>query len=86
MQRWLAELRVNNIAVPSQHMHTFGEPVNMWLSYDGLYAKIRNVLGKDLMSAHLFAFINRRATQMSVMYRDRSGFFAVGLRVKNKDD
>jgi transposase len=38
----------------------YGEPVNMRLSYDGLYAKIRNVMGKDPMSGHLFAFINRR--------------------------
>jgi transposase len=52
----------------------YGEPVNMRLSYDGLYAKIRNVMGKDPMSGHLFAFINRRATQMKVMYWDRSGF------------
>ena len=28
----------------------YGEPVNMRLSYDGLYAKIRNVMGKDPMS------------------------------------
>ena len=35
----------------------YGEPVNMRLSYDGLYAKIRNVMGKDPMSGHLFAFI-----------------------------
>jgi transposase len=52
----------------------YGEPVNMRLSYDGLYAKIRNVMGKDPMSGHLFAFINRRATQMKVIYWDRSGF------------
>jgi len=52
----------------------YGEPVNMRLSYDGLYAKIRNVMGKDPLSGHLFAFINRRATQIKVMYWDRSGF------------
>ena len=52
----------------------YGEPVNMRLSYDGLYAKIRSVMGKDPMSGHLFAFINRRATQMKVMYWNRSGF------------
>ena len=52
----------------------YGEPVNMRLSYDGLYANIRNVMGRDPMSGHLFAFINRRAMQMKVMYWDRSGF------------
>ena len=38
----------------------YGEPVSMRLSYDGLYAKIRHVMGKDPLSGHLFAFINRR--------------------------
>lgn len=52
----------------------YGEPVNMRLSYDGLYAKIRIAMGRDPMSGHLFAFINRRATQIKVMYWDRSGF------------
>ncbi len=52
----------------------YGEPVNMRLSYDGLYAKIRHAMGRDPLSGHLFAFINRRATQIKVMYWDRSGF------------
>jgi len=46
----------------------------MRLSYDGLFTKIRQVMGQDPMSGHLFAFINRRATQIKVMYWDRSGF------------
>jgi transposase len=52
----------------------YGEPVNMRLSYDGLYAKIRIAMGCDPMSRHLFAFINRRATQIKVIYWDRSSF------------
>ena len=43
----------------------YGEPVNMRLSYDGLYAKIRNVMGKDPISGHLLAFINRRTADES---------------------
>ena len=62
----------------------YGEPVNMRLSYDGLYAKIRNVMGKDPMSGHLFAFINRRATQMKVMYWDRSGFCIWSKRLEEE--
>jgi transposase len=52
----------------------YGEPVNMRLSHDGLYAKIKNVMGQDPLNGHLFAFINRRATQIKVIYWDRSGF------------
>ena len=52
----------------------YGEPVNMRLSFDGLYALTRHTLQLDPMSGHLFVFINRRATQMRVLYWDRTGF------------
>ena len=43
-------------------------------SYDGLYALTRNTLHQNPLSGHLFVFINRRATQMKVLYWDRTGF------------
>jgi transposase len=46
----------------------------MRLSFDGLYALAKHTMGKDPMSGHLFAFINRRATQIKVLYWDRTGF------------
>ena len=52
----------------------YGEPVNIRLSFDGLYALTRHTLQLDPMSRHLFVFINRRATQMRVLYWDRTGF------------
>lgn len=61
----------------------YGEPVNMRLSYDGLYAMIQNVMGQDPMSSHLYAFINRRATQIKVMYWDRSGFCIWSKRLES---
>jgi transposase len=51
----------------------YGEPVSMRLSYDGLYALARHGLHQDPLSGHLFAFINRRATQIKVLYFDRTG-------------
>jgi transposase len=51
----------------------YGQPVNMRLSYDGLYALTRNGLQQDPLSGSLFAFINRRATQVKVLYWDRTG-------------
>jgi len=51
----------------------YGQPVNMRLSFDGLYALTRNVLQQDPLSGHLFAFINRRGTQIKVLYYDRTG-------------
>lgn len=54
--------------------HLYGEPVDMRKSFDGLYALTRNSLKLNPLSGHLFVFINRRATQMKVLYWDRSGF------------
>jgi transposase len=51
----------------------YGEPVSMRLSFDGLYALTRHHLQQDPLSGHLFAFINRRATQIKVLYFDRNG-------------
>ena len=45
----------------------------MRLSFDGLYALTRHKLAQDPLSGHLFAFINRRATQIKVLYFDRTG-------------
>ena len=55
-------------------VHVYGQPVDMRKSFDGLYALTRQELGLDPMSGRLFVFINRRATQMKVLYWDRSGF------------
>ena len=55
-------------------VHLCGQPVDMRKSYDGLYALTRSVLQQNPLSGHLFVFINRRATQMKVLYWDRTGF------------
>ncbi|MDP1898539.1 MAG: IS66 family insertion sequence element accessory protein TnpB [Sulfurimicrobium sp.] len=55
-------------------VHLYGQPVDMRKSFDGLYALTRQGLGQDPLSGHLFVFINRRATQMKVLYWDRTGF------------
>jgi transposase len=51
----------------------YGQPVNMRLSFDGLYALARHILHQDPLSGNLFAFINRRANQIRVLYFDRTG-------------
>ena len=55
-------------------VHIYGRPVDMRKSFDGLYALTRHQLGCDPLSGELFVFINRRGTQMKVMYWDRTGF------------
>ena len=60
----------------------FGEPVSMRLSFDGLYALARHRLQQDPLSGHLFAFINRRATQIKVLYFDRTGLCVWSKRLE----
>ncbi len=55
-------------------VYLYGEPVDMRKSFDGLYALARNGLRQDPLNGHLFAFVNRRATHIKVLYFDRSGW------------
>ena len=60
----------------------YGQPLNMRLSFDGLYALAKHVMPKDPLSGHLFAFINRRATQIRVLYFDRTGLCVWAKRLE----
>ena len=60
----------------------YGRPVSMRLSYDGLYALAKHTMQQDPMSGNLFAFINRRANQVKVLYFDRSGWCVWSKRLE----
>lgn len=60
----------------------YGEPVNMRLSYDGLFALTKNRMGLEPWNGSLFAFINRRATQIKVLYFDRTGLCVWAKRLE----
>jgi transposase len=51
-------------------------------SFDGLSALTARALGQDPMSGALFVFINRRATQMKVLYWDRTGYCVWAKRLE----
>ena len=63
-------------------VHLYGVPADMRKSFDGLSALARNAMGFDPLSGHLFVFINRRATQIKVLYFDRSGFCVWAKRLE----
>lgn len=63
-------------------VHLYGQPVDMRKSFDGLYALTRQELGQNPLSGRLFVFINRRATQMKVLYWDRTGFCVWAKRLE----
>ena len=52
----------------------YGQPTDMRKSFDALYALARNGWQEDPLSGHLFVFVNRRGTQIKVLYFDRSGW------------
>lgn len=60
----------------------YGQPTDMRKSYDGLYALARQGFDTDPLAGHLFVFVNRRATQMKVLYFDRSGWCLWGKRLE----
>ncbi|HZP87860.1 MAG TPA: IS66 family insertion sequence element accessory protein TnpB [Burkholderiales bacterium] len=60
----------------------YGAPVDLRRSFDGLYALTRQGLQQDPLSGHLFAFINRRGTQIKVLYFDRSGLCVWAKRLE----
>ena len=49
-------------------------PTDMRKSYDGLAAVVRHLLGEDPLSGDAFIFVNRRRTQMRVLYFAGDGF------------
>lgn len=55
-------------------VHLYGEPCDMRKSFDGLQGLTRQGLRMDPLDGALYVFVNRRATQMRVLYFDRSGF------------
>ncbi|HET9394494.1 MAG TPA: IS66 family insertion sequence element accessory protein TnpB [Nitrospiraceae bacterium] len=52
----------------------YGAPCDMRKSFDGLQALTRHAMGLDPLDGALYVFVNRRGTQVRVLYFDRSGF------------
>lgn len=63
-------------------VHLYGEPTDMRCSFDGLQALTRHAMGLDPLDGRLYVFINRRATQLRVLYFDRSGFCVWAKRLE----
>jgi transposase len=49
-------------------------PTDMRKSFDGLSALAKNQLGHNPLSGAYFVFVNRRKTQMKVLYFEPSGY------------
>jgi transposase len=60
----------------------YGKPTDMRKSYDGLSALTKHALGEDPLSGSMFVFINRRRSQIKVLYFDRSGYCVWSKRLE----
>ena len=61
---------------PSQQVRIwlYARPTDLRKSFDGLAGLVRQGLGEEASDGSLFVFVNRRKTQMKVLYFDRCGF------------
>lgn len=58
---------------PSTRVFVATQPADMRRSFDGLLALVRDFLGGDPLSGHLFVFRNRSGDRLKVLWWDRDG-------------
>lgn len=58
---------------PSTRVFVGTKPTDMRRSFDGLVGQVREFLGEDPLSGHLFAFVNKTGDRVKVLWWDRDG-------------
>jgi transposase len=58
------------------------EPMNLRKSFDGLCNEVRESLGADPLSGHVFIFLNRRKNQVKLLWWTRGGFAILHKRLE----
>ena len=58
------------------------EAVDMRKGFDGLYGLVRDQLGQDPLSGHLFLFSNRTRTRLKAVVWDGSGLWVCAKRLE----
>lgn len=57
-------------------------PIDLRKSYDGLGALVEGQYGREVRSGDVFVFINRRATQVRMLFWDRDGYCILMKRLE----
>lgn len=58
------------------------QPTDLRKSYDGLSALVENEFGMSATSGDLFIFLNRRGTQVRILFWDRDGYCVLMKRLE----
>ena len=57
-------------------------PIDMRAGFNGLAAKLRQVIGQEPFSGHLFLFRGKRGDYFKAIYRDGSGLWLLAKRLE----
>jgi transposase len=67
---------------PATKVYIAVEGVDMRKGFDGLYGLVRDRLGHDPLSGHLFLFSNRDRTRLKILVWDGSGLWVCAKRLE----
>lgn len=67
---------------PATKIYVAAEAVDMRKGFDGLYGLVRDQLGHDPLSGHLFLFTNRAHTRLKALVWDGSGLWVCAKRLE----
>ncbi len=67
---------------PATKIYLGAAAVDMRKGFDGLYGLVRDHLGQDPLSGHVFLFTNRRRTRLKALVWDGSGLWVCAKRLE----
>lgn len=67
---------------PATKIYLGAGAVDMRKGFDGLYGLVRDQLGQDPLSGHLFVFANRERTRLKALVWDGSGLWVCAKRLE----
>lgn len=67
---------------PATKIYIAVEAIDMRRGFDGLYGLVRDHLGQNPLSGHLFLFTNRTKTRLKALVWDGSGLWVCAKRLE----